>query len=265
MSIKVLKKKKEKGEKITLLTCYDFWSAQILKETELDAILVGDSLAMVMYGNETTLPATMQMMSLHTKAVSKALQGTQKLVISDLPFLSYRKGHYDSMKNVEVLMRSGAEALKLEGVKGNEKLIQHIVESGVPVMGHLGLIPQSIHQLGGHHVQGREEDSSAKAIFEQAKVLEDLGCFAVVLECVPSSLSAKITSQISIPTIGIGAGPKTDGQILVLHDLLGLNKDFKPRFLRRYLSGFESIKKAIKEYDKDVKEGRFPTLKESYD
>ena len=170
------------------------------------------------------------------------------------------------MKNVETLMKSGAEALKVEGVRGQEKSIAYTVQSGVPVMGHIGLTPQSIHQLGGFYVQGRKKASSKDfaSLLEEAKRLEDLGCFALVLECVPLSFAEKVSSSLSIPTIGIGAGPKTDGQILVLQDLLGMNKEFKPKFLRQYLKGYPLLREALQSYDHQVKRGEFPSKKESY-
>lgn len=268
MNILDFKRKKKSQEKISLLTCYDFWTAQIIRATQIEAVLVGDSLAMLMHGYPNTLYATVDMMAFHTKAVARGLKGSGQFLIVDLPFLSFRKSLYDSMKNVETLMQSGAEALKIEGVEGQERWIEHTVQSGVPVMGHIGLTPQSIHQLGGFHVQGKKDSPSSykerKSILKQAKNLEDLGCFALVLECVPSSLAEEITSSLSIPTIGIGAGPKTDGQILVLQDLLEMNKDFKPKFLRQYLRGFSLIKEAIETYDRDVKTGAFPTKEESY-
>lgn len=269
MNVLEFKKKKQEKEKIALVTCYDFWSAQIIRDTQVDAVLVGDSLAMVMHGFPNTLSATMEMMCLHTQAVAKGLLGSHQWLITDLPFLSFRKGLYDSMKNIELLIRSGAEAVKLEGVEGHEEVIEQTVKSGIPVMGHIGLTPQSVHELGGFHIQGSHQSSSSsvrdsEVLLKQAKTLEDLGCFALVLECIPLSLSENITSKLSIPTIGIGAGPQTDGQILVLQDLLGMNKNFKPKFLRHYFKGYEQLKEAIDNYTQDIKTGKFPKKNESY-
>lgn len=263
MNLIELQRKKVKKEKISFLTCYDYWTAKIIKETSIDGVLVGDSLSMVMHGYENTLNASTSLMALHTKAVHRALIGDHQLIVVDLPFLSYSKGLFETMRNVEILMKAGAQALKLEGVEGSEKIIKHMIQSGVPIMGHIGLTPQFIHQLGGYRVQGKEEVQKKK-LLQQAKILEDLGCFSIVLECIPFQLAEKITAQLKIPTIGIGAGPKTDGQILVLQDLLGMSTEFKPKFLRKYLEGFGLIKEAISQYGRDVREGKFPDLEESY-
>lgn len=261
MNIHDFKTKKEKGEKISVITCYDYTSARILNSTQIDAILVGDSLAMTMYGERTTLPATIEHMILHTQAVARG--ASQKFIIGDLPFLSYRKSLSKSMSAVGALMGAGAHAVKLEGLFGNEELIEHIVQSGVPVMGHLGLTPQSVNQLGGYRVQGREHDQ-AEQIVHGALELEKRGCFSIVLECIPSSLARKISEKLQIPTIGIGAGPDTDGQVLVWQDMLGMNSDFKPKFVREYLSGEKLIAQAMDQYAQDVKRGTFPSPKESY-
>jgi 3-methyl-2-oxobutanoate hydroxymethyltransferase len=224
-------------------------------------ILVGDSLAMVMHGYESTLPADMNMMTLHTRAVRKGAANT--FIVSDMPFLSYRKGLAQAVEAAGELMRNGANAIKLEGLNGNQKIIEHLVQSGIPVMGHLGLTPQSVNQFGGNKVQGKKEEQADK-IAEDALKLEQLGCFSIVLECVPASLAEKITSRLKIPTIGIGAGNKTDGQVLVMQDMLGMNDEFKPRFLRCYLQGENLFKDAFNRYADDVKSGKFPDNKESY-
>lgn len=262
MSMLDFQKMKRAGKKISMITCYDYWSARILNQSSIDCILVGDSLAMVMHGHPTTLPASVDLMALHTTAVVKG--APDKFIISDLPFLSYRKSLVENMNAVEALMKTGAHAVKLEGAAGNLEFVRHIVESGVPVMGHLGLTPQSIHQLGGFRVQGRDSDSS-ELLFQQAKALEAHGCFSLVLECVPSILAERISQELSIPTIGIGAGPSTDGQVLVLQDMLGLNQGFKPKFLREYLNGADLIRGAVDEFDRSVKDVSFPNIEESYE
>lgn len=244
-----------------MITCYDSWSARIVDASNIDMILVGDSLAMVMHGYESTLPADMNMMTLHTRAVRKGAANT--FIVSDMPFLSYRKGLAQAVEAAGELMRNGANAIKLEGLNGNQKIIEHLVQSGIPVMGHLGLTPQSVNQFGGNKVQGKKEEQADK-IAEDALKLEQLGCFSIVLECVPASLAEKITSRLKIPTIGIGAGNKTDGQVLVMQDMLGMNDEFKPRFLRCYLQGENLFKDAFNRYADDVKSGKFPDNKESY-
>ena len=252
---------KAEGRKISIVTAYDAWSARIIARSTVDAILVGDSAAMVMHGHPTTLTATVAMMAMHTNAVARAAAG--KFVIADLPFLSFRKGIPAAMKAVGALVTSGAQAVKLEGVDGHEDVIKHIVQSGVPVMGHIGLTPQSVHQLGGFRIQGRSECEAVK-LLRQAHALADLGCFAIVLECVPADLAARITSELTLPTIGIGAGAGTDGQVLVLHDLWGIGTGTTPRFVRRYCDGERILADALNQYDEDVKETRFPGPQESY-
>ena len=247
--------------KISIVTAYDTWSARLVARSNIDAILVGDSAAMVMHGHDTTLPATLGLMAMHTRAVARAAAG--KFVIADLPFLSYRKGIPAAMTAVGVLMRSGAHAIKLEGVDGHEDVIRQIVGSGVPVMGHLGLTPQSVNRLGGFRVQGRSDVDAARLV-GQAHELERLGCFAMVLECVPAALASRITSEVTIPTIGIGAGADTDGQVLVLQDLWGVDAGPAPRFVRRYVDGESVLTSALNEYDADVKQTRFPGPGESY-
>lgn len=251
---------KSADQKITLVTCYDFWSAKIIAKSDVDCILVGDSAAMVMHGHDTTLPATVETIALHTKAVAKG--AGKKFIIADMPFLSYRKGLAESMQAVQTLMQSGgAHAIKLEGGVGNYALIEHIVESGVPVMGHLGLTPQSVHQLGGFRAQAKTEHA-AMWLLEQAKALQQAGCFAIVLECVPSAVAKNVTEQLTIPTIGIGAGPHTSGQVLVLQDLLGVDEDVNFTFVKKYLDGFNLIKDALNRYNSEVKTMEFPLEKE---
>ncbi len=249
------------GRPISMVTCYDTWSARIIAATDIDCILVGDSVAMVVHGHDTTIPGDVAMMALHTAAVRRG--APERLIIGDMPFLAHRKGLEPTMEAVERLMRAGAQAVKIEGAGDTVDTIRHIVCSGVPVMGHLGLTPQSIHQLGGYRVQGRGAENG-KRLLEDARRLEQAGCCAVVLECVPSGLAADITQALAIPTIGIGAGPHTSGQVLVLQDLLGLQPDFQPHFLRTYLDGFTLIRDALQHYHDDVTSGAFPSAEESY-
>ena len=252
---------KARHEKIVMLTCYDYTSARIVQDSDVDVILVGDSAAMVMHGYGTTIPADVEMMCRHIESVARGTKN--KFIVGDMPFLSFRQSRTDNMRAVASVMKAGAHAIKLEGIEGNTETITHIVKSGVPVMGHLGLTPQSVNQLGGYRVQGRG-DRAAKTLREEALDCERAGCFALVLECVPDELAAEITASLSIPTIGIGAGAGTDGQVLVMQDLLGLSSDFKPKFVRRYLDGKKLWQEAFNAYASDVKSGQFPATDESY-
>ena len=247
--------------KISMVTCYDYWSAQILEKTDIDCLLVGDSLAMVMHGYDSTVFAEIELMALHVRAVAKG--APDKFIVGDMPFLSTRKGLQPTMDAVQMLMQAGANAVKVEGEAGQRELIAHIVESGVPVMGHLGLTPQSVNGFGGYKVQGRK-DADAEVLFASALGVAEAGCFAVVLECVPASLARRISQAIDIPTIGIGAGPHTDGQVLVLHDMLGMNPEFKPKFLRRYGDGFSLVSNAVNRFHAETVQGCFPSQAESY-
>jgi len=249
------------GHPISVVTCYDAWSAKILAASRVDALLVGDSAAMVMHGHATTIPADLDMMCLHTAAVRRG--APDKLLIADMPFLAHRRSLPDTVDAVERLVRAGGQAVKIEGADGNLETIRHIVESGIDVMGHLGLTPQSLHHLGGYRVQGRNGRAAAK-LADDALRLQDAGCFAIVLELVPSELARSVTESLAIPTIGIGAGPHTSGQVLVLQDLLGLQPDFQPKFLRTFLNGFELLRDAVDRFDREVKEGTFPSEGESY-
>lgn len=260
-SIIDFKKYKQANIPISMVTCYDFWSAQIIQDTDIDAVLVGDSAAMVMHGYSTTINSDIDMMCYHISAVKKGL--ADKLLIADFPFLAHKKGKKFAMNVVDTFMKLGANAVKLEGAGSTIKLIKHIVDSGVPVMGHIGLTPQSVNSLGGFTLQGLDKNSADK-LLNDAKELEDAGCFSIVLEMIPSKLAKEITDILSIPTIGIGAGKRTSGQILVLQDLLGFNKKFNPKFLRKYLKGYELVKDALNKYSNDVKKRKFPSLKESY-
>jgi 3-methyl-2-oxobutanoate hydroxymethyltransferase len=252
---------KAEGRKISIVTAYDAWSARLVARSQVDAVLVGDSAAMVMHGHDTTVTATTSLMATHTAAVARAAAG--KFLIADLPFLACRQGIAPAIRAVGTLMTSGAQAVKLEGIDGHEAVIRHIIGSGVPVMGHVGLTPQSVHQFGGFRVQGTD-DADAKKLLRQARDLQDLGCFSIVLECIPAALAAQIRSELTIPTIGIGAGVDTDGQVLVLQDLWGVNSSHTPRFVRRYVEGEALLTDALNRYDADVKAARFPGPTESY-
>lgn len=246
---------------ISMVTCYDYTSARIASQSSVDCFLVGDSLAMTMHGHRDTLAATPDLMALHVKAVRAG--APDAFIIGDFPFLAHRGSLDQTMRTVATLMQAGANAVKIEGVDGSEETIRHVVESGVPVMGHLGLTPQSVHQFGGFKVQGRSE-KAAKHIHAQAQKLQQLGVFSLVLECVPTGLATVITKELEIPTIGIGAGAGCDGQVLVFQDLLGLNKEFRPRFVRAYANGAEVFTEALNRFDREVKERAFPSAQESY-
>jgi 3-methyl-2-oxobutanoate hydroxymethyltransferase len=261
MNVQDFQKMKDDGRKISMVTCYDYSSARAVADSNIDCILVGDSLAMTMHGYPTTLSATTAMMALHTAAVAKGAPA--KFIVGDLPFLSYRKGLKEAMDAVHELMSAGAHAVKLEGVRGHAEIVRHIVDSGVPVMGHLGLTPQSVHGLGGMKVQARTT-AAVKILTSEARELEEAGCFAIVLECVPPQGARTVTDFLKIPTIGIGAGTHVSGQVLVYQDMLGLNPGFKPKFLRAYANTFEVIRTALNTYDSDVKSGAFPSESESY-
>ena len=261
MNIKDFKTCKQAGWLIKMITCYDYWTAKILANTNIDCILVGDSAAMVMHGHDSTIPANVDMLASHIRAVKLGIG--DKFIIGDLPFMSYRKSLGEAMSAIEVFMKAGANAIKLEGVLGNEDIIKHIISSGVPVMGHLGFTPQSINMYGASYVQGKG-DFQAKQLMEAAKKLEDLGCFSIVLECIPHLLAAEITNALSIPTIGIGAGNKTSGQVLVLQDLIGADPSFNPKFLKKYLDVSTLIKNAVNAYCSDVDAKIFPDMAHSY-
>ena len=254
-------KMKEQGRKISMITCYDYTSAKIAAASSVDCILVGDSVAMTMHGHDSTLAADARLISLHVRAVRAG--APKKFIVGDMPFLAHRGSLDRTLEAVAEIMRAGAQAVKIEGIDGSEETIRHIVEGGVPVMGHLGLTPQSVHQLGGYKVQGTAPDA-AEFLLSQARRLEECGVFALVLECIPSDLAKKVTQHLAIPTIGIGAGSDCSGQVLVMQDMLGLNVDFQPKFVRRYAEGFSIMKEAFDRYDHDVKSGKFPSPEESY-
>jgi 3-methyl-2-oxobutanoate hydroxymethyltransferase len=252
---------KAEKRKISMVTAYDAWSARLVAASSVDAILVGDSAAMVVHGYATTVNATVSMMAAHTRAVARG--APESFVIADLPFLTFRQDLPTAMRAVRALVRSGAQAVKVEGIDGHEHIVRHVVESGVPVMGHIGLTPQSVHQLGGFHVRGKEREE-ADALVRQAHAAAASGCFAIVLECIPAALAVRITAELTIPTIGIGAGDGTDGQILVLQDLWGITTGVRPRFVRRYCDGDRLLTSALESFAADVKAGRFPAPEESY-
>jgi 3-methyl-2-oxobutanoate hydroxymethyltransferase len=261
-SVSDFRKAKRDGRKISMLSVYDAVFARLAVEAGVNTLLVGDSVAMALYGFESTIHATVEMIASHVGAVRRACPGA--FLVADLPFGSYRRGLKAAMKAVEAMARAGASAVKLEGVTGNEKIITHIIESGIPVMGHIGLTPQSVLALGGYKVQGGTEEEAARLI-EDAKELEDLGAFSLVLECVSRSLGSRISSNLSIPVIGIGAGAEVDGQVLVASDLLGLSLGRSPRFVRRYLDGAALVSKAFEEFCRQVGEAQYPSEAESYD
>lgn len=253
--------RKREHNRLSMVTCYDYAFARLLNATPVDCLLVGDSVAMVVHGFPSTVHADIDMMALHTRAVARG--APDKFIVGDVPFLAARKGLEPAMDAVAKLMQSGAQAVKIEGAAGQVDLMAHIVESGVPVMGHLGLTPQSVNAFGGHKVQGRDAAAAAR-IVSDAERLEKAGCFALVLECVPAPLAREISRRVGIPTIGIGAGADTDGQVLVLHDMLGLQPDFKPRFVRRYACGSELVTGAVSRFHSDIRDGSFPNCKEAY-
>jgi 3-methyl-2-oxobutanoate hydroxymethyltransferase len=253
---------KQKGEKISMLTAYDYTMAGIVDSAGIDVILVGDSASNVMAGYETTVPMTLDHMIYHTACVVRGVD--RALVIADLPFMSYQVTAKEALISAGRMMKeAGSHAVKLEGGSAISKTVRRIVDAGIPVMGHLGLTPQSIYKFGTYKVRAKEE-KEAEQLIEDAIKLEKAGVFSIVLEKIPSSLAEKVTSQLSIPTIGIGAGPHCDGQVLVLHDMLGLNKDFSPRFLRRYADFHTDMSNAVSRYISDVKEGDFPNENERY-
>lgn len=245
--------------KLKMVTCYDASFAKALEKTDVDAVLVGDSVAMVVYGQESTVGATVDMIANHVRAVRTSFSG---MIVADVPFLSTGKSQTDFIEDIQLLMRAGANAVKIEGVLGFENKIESLVQAGVPVMGHVGLTPQFVNEFGGFRVQGRDSKTEEK-IMTDAKALDSLGCFSVVLECVPAPLAQKISESLSVPTIGIGAGVEADGQILVLHDMLGLT-DQKFKFVKNFESFMDRTVLAVNSYCKDVEEEKFPLKENSF-
>jgi len=261
ITINQIKEMKQKGEKITMLTAYDYSTAKIVDEVGVSLILVGDSLGTVVLGYGSEIPVTMDEMIHHTKAVVRGTK--QAMVIGDMPFMTYHISVEDALRNAaRFIQEGGAKAVKLEGGVTVAEKVQRIVECGIPVLGHIGLTPQSIHQLGGHKVQGKTPEAAAR-LLKDAQALEEAGAFAVVLETVPLQLASLITQKISIPTIGIGAGAGCDGQVLVINDILSLS-DFVPKHAKQYAKLSDIIRNAVTEYDNEVKSGSFPTDKQSF-
>ncbi len=257
-----LMKMKQNGEKIAMLTAYDFSLGQIVDAAGIDIILVGDSASNVMAGHETTLPITLDQMIYHAQSVIRGIK--RALVVVDLPFGTYQGNSLKALDSaIRIMKESGAHAVKLEGGEEIAESITRILSAGIPVMGHLGLTPQSIYKFGTYKVRAKE-DEEANKLLKDAKLLDEIGCFGVVLEKIPALLSKEVSESIRMPTIGIGGGPHCDGQVLVLHDVLGLTKEFNPRFLRRYLNLYEEIKGATERYIEDVKSGDFPNDSEQY-
>ncbi|WP_276358924.1 3-methyl-2-oxobutanoate hydroxymethyltransferase [Daejeonella sp. H1SJ63] len=253
---------KQKGEKIAMLTSYDYSMATIVDEGGVDVILVGDSASNVMAGHETTLPITLDQMIYHAQSVVRAAK--RALVVVDLPFGSYQGNSKEALNSaIRIMKESGAHAVKLEGGLEIRESVERIITAGIPVMGHLGLTPQSIYKFGTYTVRAKEQ-AEAEKLKDDIKVLQEAGCFSVVLEKIPALLAKEVTDSVKIPTIGIGAGPYCDGQVLVINDMIGLTKGFKPRFLRQYLNLFDQINGAVKTYVSDVKAGDFPNSKEQY-
>jgi 3-methyl-2-oxobutanoate hydroxymethyltransferase len=258
----VLQEMKRLGVKISMLTAYDYTLAKIVDSAGIDVILVGDSASNVMAGYETTLPITLDQMIYHASSVIRATK--RSLVVVDLPFGSYQGNSKEALTSaIRIMKESGAHAVKLEGGREIQESISRILSAGIPVMGHLGLTPQSIYKFGTYSVRAKEEEEAARLIAD-AKLLEETGCFAIVLEKIPAKLAESVAKEVSIPIIGIGAGGGVDGQVLVLHDMLGLTHEFSPRFLRRYLNLYEEINKAVQRYIEDVKSMDFPNEEEQY-
>ena len=262
VTIKVLELMKNKGEKISMLTAYDFSFAKIIDEAGIDIVLVGDSASNVMAGHETTLPITLDQMIYHASSVVRAVK--RALVVVDLPFGTYQSDSQEALKSaIRIMKESGAHAVKLEGGYQAKDSIERIIQAGIPVMGHLGLTPQSIYKFGTYEVRAKNK-LEADTLLNDALMLEKVGCFSVLLEKIPNTLSKKVSSKLTVPIIGIGAGSAVDGQVLVLQDMLGMNKDFSPRFLRRYLDLNTLICEAVKKYSTDIKSGGFPNKEEQY-
>lgn len=258
----VIRDMKKKGEKITMLTAYDYPTASVVDEAGVDMILVGDSLGMVVLGYDSTIPVTMEDMLHHTKAVCRAAK--RALVIGDMPFMSYQVSVEEAVRNAgRLLQEGGAQSVKLEGGREVAEVTRRIANAGIPVMAHIGLTPQSVHQLGGYKVQGKE-DADATRLMEDAKILEEAGAFSIVLECVPEGLGKKISESLSIPTIGIGGGVHCDGQVLVLHDMLGMFERFTPKFVKKYGQLNAQMKEAVSLYLDEVKKGVFPGKEHSF-
>lgn len=262
MTTAKLRQMKQNGEKIAMLTSYDFTLARLVDEAGIDMFLVGDSASNIVCGNQYTLPITVDEMIFLAKGVVRAAQ--HALVVCDMPFGSYQISEEDAVRNaVKIMKESGCDALKLEGGEEILPIIKHLIQAGIPVMGHLGLTPQSVNQLGGYGLRAKEDAEAAK-LLRDAQLLDEAGCFSIVLEKIPSALAAQVTQMVSCPVIGIGAGNQCDGQVLVLHDMLGLNQGFKPKFLRHFAALGSEVKNAVANYIDAVKDCSFPSIDESY-
>ena len=262
VTVKSLQEMKDNGEKISMLTSYDFTLAGIVDKSGIDVILVGDSASNIMAGHETTLPITLDQMIYHASSVIRAVE--RALVVVDLPFGTYQSDSQAALESaIRIMKESGSHAVKLEGGKEIKDSIKRIIKAGIPVMGHLGLTPQSIYKFGTYTVRAKE-DKEANQLIEDAHLLEKIGCFAIVLEKVPSKLAERVAKEVNIPIIGIGAGGNVDGQVLVLHDLIGMTKEFNPRFLRRYMNLHDEIVNAVSNFSDDIKSGDFPNENEQY-
>lgn len=261
VTLRTLAQMKREGAKITMLTCYDVTFARLLDVAGVDMLLVGDSLGMVVKGEANTLSVSIEQMAYHVAAVARGVQRAH--VVGDMPFMSYQASPEEAMRNAALLLRAGASSVKLEGGENIAGTVARMVEAGIPVMGHVGLQPQSVHAMGGFVVQGRDP-GSRRRILDDALALERAGAYAIVLEGIPADLAAEITQQLSIPTIGIGAGPACDGQVLVIYDLLGMNPDFSPKFVKKFLDGARVLGEAFSSYVGDVKTGRFPAQEHTF-
>ncbi|HXG01404.1 MAG TPA: 3-methyl-2-oxobutanoate hydroxymethyltransferase [Bacteroidota bacterium] len=262
VTTKTLLEMKRRGEKITMLTAYDYLVAKLLDEVGIDVVLVGDSLSNVVQGNVTTLPVTLEDMIYHATAVKRAVKNA--LIVVDMPFMSYQNNEAEAVRNAGRIMKEvGVGAVKLEGGEYIADTVRHLVQIGIPVMGHLGLTPQAINKFGTYEVRATEK-KEAQQLLHDAKVLAEAGVFAIVLEKIPAALARKVTQSVPVPTIGIGAGPHCDGQVLVVYDMLGLTEDFRPRFVRRYAELADTLRRAFRQYIEDVRSGSFPSKDESY-
>jgi len=262
ITVTTLKEKKTNREPITVLTVYDYTFAKILDQAGVEVLLVGDSLGMVMLGHPNTLPVTLENMIVHTQAVARGAQ--HALIITDMPFMTYQINEEEAVRNAGRLVQEGkAEGVKIEGGQVIAGAVRRIVSAGIPVMGHIGLTPQSIHTIGGYKIQGKSKDATDRLLAD-AKALEEAGCFSLVLECVPAAFGEEVSKALSIPVIGIGAGPKCDGQVLVMHDLLGLYPNLRPKFVKRFADLGELAEKAVRNYVEEVKSGKFPSQEQSF-
>jgi len=261
VTIRTLSAMKGQGTRITMVTCYDATFARLVDEAAIDCILVGDSLGMVVKGEDNTLSVTVDEVAYHTRAVARGAKNAH--IVADMPFLSYQASVDDAVKNAGKMLQNGAHAVKLEGGKSIAPVVRRLVDAGIPVMGHIGLMPQSVHAQGGFVVQGRDDEGRAR-ILEDAFALVEAGVYAIVLEGIPAPLAREVTERIAVPTIGIGAGAACDGQVLVLYDLLGLNPAFKPRFVKHFADGAGTVGHALRAYADEVKQGTFPAVEHTF-